>query len=204
MVTRKLIICLGLLVTNCTQQVIPDVPIQQATKSLSYYLPSDYDISIPEGQAWIARHLDSRFIREQQLDWKLAEDFGYYLDVPFKRTYRGPALKGVFENNELAKLDQTKTDWWFRIAKINSYYQPYIVCYIPFKEFTKRKINNRKSMRDYSKQASYSGLNLSFDEKGILNGGSEVTNGHSQNISLSSTKLPSTQLEEIKKEIGSD
>ena len=205
MVIRNLLFGLCLIVGSCTQKISPDANFQQATKPLSYYLPPAYDITVQEAQSWLSQHEYNRqgsYISKKQLNWELAEDFGHYIEVPFRRIYQGPSIKSLFNSNELAKLDQSQAEWYFIIGKNNNKYLSHIFEYLPFKEFSKSRGRTRQSLLECAKQrGAYSGLRLSFDCDGNFVSGVEVANGHGHIINISSQKFPSTELEEIKSEM---
>ncbi len=198
---------LCLLACSCTQKVIPENTIQQATKPLSYYLSPAYDITIQEAQDWLARYEYNRlgsWVLEKQLDWKRAEDLGFFLEVPFKSAYQGPAIKPYFEPKELTKLNLIHTEWHLTIGKCDNKYLLHISGLIPSKDFTNKHSNQNLLTCAKQKNGTYSGLWLNFNGKGNLVSGMEVINGHGGIIDTNSKKLPSTELAEIKREIYHD
>lgn len=204
MAIKRLVFLLCLLGSSCTQNILPEVSIQQVNKSLFYYLPSECDITIKQAQNWLTQNEFKRggsYVLEKQLDWKSAQDFGFYLEVPFKSTYHGPKVNHMFNDEELAKINQLRAEWHFTISKCDNKYTFFISGLLPFKMFSKE--DSKKSLLEYARQknGSYSGLWLNFDGHGELAGGMELINGRGYNIYASSGKFPSTELEEIKQEI---
>jgi len=183
---------------------MPETTIQQATKPLSYYLSPAYDITLKEGQDWLVRqehNLPGIWVLKNQLDWKRAEDLGFFLEVPFKPTYQGHAINPYFESTELAKLNLDQTEWHLTISKDDNKYAVHISGLVPSEDFSKGY--PKQSLLSYAKQrnGTYSGLWLSFNGKGDLVSGMEVINGHGKAINTKSKKLPSTELEEVKRDL---
>ena len=188
---------------SCVQKLVPELTTQQATNPLSYYLPPAYDITINEAQDLLVqkkyRHPGSYMFR-RQLDWKLAEDFGNYIEIPFKQVYKSPLISDILNPDELAKFDHTRTEWHSTIGKANNEYFVGISCLIPFRQFAGK---SEQPLLDQLKRkgSAYSGLFLSFNVDGQFISGLEVIEGHGHPINMSSQKLPSTELEEIRAEM---
>lgn len=204
MAIKRLVFCLCLLGYSCAQKIAPEVAIQQVTKPLSYYLPPEYDITFEQAQDWLTQHEYKRlgsYVVEKQLDWKSAEDLGFFLEVPFKPMYRGPKISDLFNNEELIKLNQVRTEWYFTIGKSNNEYQFFISGLVPSKGFT--KTYSKQSLLECAKRKNgiYSGLWLNFDRNGKLVSGMEMINGRGSIVDTSSRRFPSTELEEIRQEI---
>ncbi len=205
--SRWVFLCLWLIACSCTQKLVPETGIQQATKPLSYYLPPAYDITIQEAQTWLAHHEYKRsgsWVPEKQLDWKRAKDFGFFLEVPFKSSYQGPSINSHFDSKELAKLSLIQTEWHLTISKRNNQYLFHISALVPTGQFINH--HSKQDLLACAKQKNgiYSGLWLNFSSNGNLVGGMEFTNGHGQIINTLSKRLPSTELAEIKREIYND
>ncbi|MBD2756891.1 hypothetical protein [Spirosoma validum] len=208
MAIKNILFCLCLVSWSCTQKVLPEAILQQASKPLPYYLPPEYDLSIQEAQSWLAQHEYKRegsYVRQEQLDWNLAVNLGYFLEVPFKKTYLGPTYNHLFYSGELSKLNQSQTEWQFVIGKQNNIYVFHIRAYVPFKGSHIPHSTDEPLQLDLKRKDQVY-LSLGFDSNGRFHSGVECNNkrwGHGI-IDISTKKFPSTELDEIKREMYND
>ncbi|WP_460949806.1 hypothetical protein [Spirosoma daeguense] len=171
-------------------------------------MPPEFDITIQEGQNWLAKYEYKRegtYVIEEQLDWNLVEDLGNFLELPTKGAYQGPTISALFNADELVKLDIARTKWRFVIAKYNNNFFLHIRSYVPFKGGSIPHTTYENLEADL-KQDKLAYLSLSFDGNGRFISGVECNNKRWGNgiIDASTKKLPSTELDEIKREIYED